>query len=270
MIKIRNGIFVVCLIGMSAFVYAGGNTEGELVSTFDFDGVEAIQVFDASIFEVRYEGGEKSTVHIEFIVPDDSVFRLNIRRGGSGLVLEPVQKSVPLLETGEHRILISGPRDIDLDISTSTGTVTAAGFNGVMNCETTTGTLELNEAEGSFACRSSTGAQRFSGCRGSFLLKSSTGNIELRSCSGEFDLQTTTGAQTGTDLLVEDDCRFTASTGSITMEFRNQMDDFTFKLSSTIGTIAIGENSVSGTYTAGNGPYTITAETTTGRQRYKK
>jgi hypothetical protein len=268
--KICTGFFIIFLLGIPAGLHAGGSTEQELVSVFDFEGIDALEVREASIFDVRYEGGTSSGVHIEFIVPDNSVFRLNTRQNGSGLVLEPVQKSRPLLETGEHRILISGPRDIDLVISTSTGSVNVSRFNGAMNCVTTTGAIEAAEAEGSFSWRSSTGSQRLAGSSGTFLLNSSTGKIKLESCSGVFVLESTTGTQTGRDLLIEGDCSFTASTGSISMEFRNPMDDFTFSLSSTIGTITIGETSVSGTYAAGDGPYTITTETTTGKQVFRK
>ena len=104
---------------------------------------------------------------------------------------------------------------------------------------------------------------------GDIRAQSSSGSISIRNQAGSLVLQAKSGNLEGTDILLTGDSSFTTSSGKITFDFKNDIEDFSFDLRSSSGIINAGRSKAKGELVFGNGRIRITGKSSSGTQTYR-
>ena len=260
-------ILLVFLISFS--LSASGNREDAAVRQYSYEGVDTLVIQDASIFEVEIRGQTSKELNVNFVAPAKTSFSLEQDHRGSGLFLTIRNKRISLPEFGDHKLVLSVPEQIDIEVESSTGSILIDGCNGSKSIQTTTGVITVRKGRGDVRSKSTTGGQEFREIVGAIDGEATTGSFRIEECEGSYNLRTTTGEQTGRKILLTGDSTFRASTGSIRMDLLNPLSELAFRLESTIGKIELGSTSASGELFIGSGDIEVTAKTTTGSQSWE-
>jgi DUF4097 and DUF4098 domain-containing protein YvlB len=115
---------------------------------------------------------------------------------------------------------------------------------------------------------STTGAQRLERIEGDVDARSTTGRVEVNDTRGRLFVKTSTGNQVGRDVTVTGDSTFEATTGSIEMDLTNDLDQLEFDLTSTTGSLRVGDDRSQRRLFLGGTGITVKGSTSTGSQRF--
>ncbi len=276
----------VFMCGMSTALPLAAEGSAEGPRDFSGRGFTSVRV-DAGTVAVEITGnlGSRVDVRPRNLPPG---MDLEYRERGSELEVW-VERYFPLPSGGRDAVIIIDlPSEVELDVETSTGGIQVelmeseqvrlesstgaiylADLSGDARVESNTGEIQVERIAGNLRVRGSTGSQDLRDINGSVDAKTTTGSITIRSSAGSFTLETGTGSQQGRELLVTGDSSFESTTGSIHMDFRNQLEDFFFDLESSVGGIEVGSVSGRGELIFGRGPISIRGESSTGSQSYR-
>lgn len=275
---------LLCGVVTQLPLLAGGGAEGP--RDFSGRGFTSVRI-DGDVVAVEVRGNLGSRVDVR---PRDFPPGLAVEYRERGSELEVwVERNFPLPSGGRTAVLtIDLPSTIDLDVETSTGAIRVefmesedlrlesstgaiylGDLRGDARVETSTGAIRIERVAGSLRVRSSTGSLDLRDINGALDAETSTGSITVRSSAGAFALETTTGSQEGREILISGDSSFRSTTGTIDIDFRNPLEDFSFELESRLGGIEVGSISGRGELIFGRGPITIEGESSTGSQTYR-
>jgi DUF4097 and DUF4098 domain-containing protein YvlB len=302
-----NGLNKLKLLVLMAVCLSFGTAN--LAASADFEslseaGVGELRV-DASMLDVEIYG------RVGFAVdgraedlPDNLI--VNYRRQGTTLYVW-VEKKYSLFPTrGRGKLVFQVPRGIDLEIETSSGTVSIQDIDsdsvevsassgsirlsavsgeidvesssgglyldridGALRAQSTSGRIEVNFLDGDLAASASSGSIRLSGITGDIDTVASSGRIELDSVRGRVRAETSSGSINGDNVWITDDSVFKTSSGGIDIDLENPLSTFQFSLSSSSGSLKAGEIRGNKALQAGSGSIRITGNSSSGSQRYR-
>ena len=279
----RTILILILLVAVSAtIIYSLGNGE-----TYDesetYRGVEKVDIFGETV-DVEIIGGSSNSIDLELIQIPES-YTITHTKNGSTLNIRVISGTTWFSGNIDPRMELSVPDSVDIDIENSTGDVIVENIEGKnfnivtstgdiqlndistnINVKSTTGDMEFDKIDGDIKAKSSTGGQDYSNIFGDINAESSTGDKTLYDVKGKLDLTSSTGSITGKKVELTDDSNFRTSTGDINLDLINDMDDFSFDMTSSTGDIQIEESKGSGKLKFGNGSIKITAESSTGEQ----
>ena len=156
-----------------------------------------------------------------------------------------------------------------ISASSSSGAISINGCRGPLQIKSSSGRVTAREVTGDISAGTSSGGQTYEAVEGNIRAQSSSGKISIHDQTGTLDLKATSGALEGNDVLLKGDSSFTTSSGRITFDFRNDIDDFSFDLSSSSGIINAGRSKAKGELVFGSGKIRITGRSTSGAQTYR-
>ena len=113
------------------------------------------------------------------------------------------------------------------------------------------------------------GKQVYDGIKGDIFAHSSSGNLNITDHEGGLNLESSSGKQTGRDIRITKDSSFRTRSGKIDFDFINNIDDFTFDLSSSSGKIKVGSTNAKGRVVTGNGKILLEGRSSSGGQVYR-
>ena len=257
------------LLLLSTMACTWGMTELE-DDRFEYSGIDAIRVENAAIFNIEVAGINTNSVTGEIVNPSGKRLMVTHDRQGSTLVVRVTQRRPSFGPfTGDHRLIFKVPKTIDLDLGTSTGSIRVDGCQGPKRLDTSTGSIFVGGSDGSIESHSSTGRQEFENVDGRIKAESSTGSLSLRDVTGAFDLHSSTGTHEGWNIQVTGDSSFRTSTGSIRLDFVNELAEFNFDLDTSTGRLKVGSTESKGSLKYGNGKIRIYGRSSTGSQSYE-
>lgn len=225
----------------------------------------------------------KVSGNLTFLVPEKTVLVVD---NSSGSV------SVSNLETGQAKIKSSsGSIKVDgivgdLNISassgslklndivgqisglTSSGSINVNQIVGDLNLKSSSGGQSINNLKGSVNCKASSGSLKLNGVKGDIKAVTSSGSIRLEDVKGSLNLISSSGSQNGNNILLSANSSFTSSSGSISMNLKNDMEDLTFDLSASSGSLRAKGSSGSKNLKGGSGPIYVKGSSVSGSQKY--
>ena len=183
---------------------------------------------------------------------------------------------IEMIDTDEIRLESSSgkihSKDLSADgigASSSSGAIDIINCRGHLSIRSSSGRVTAREVTGDISAGTSSGAQTYEAIEGNIITESSSGKISIHDQTGTLDLKATSGALEGNDVLLKGDSSFTTSSGRITFDFRNDIDDFSFDLSSSSGIINAGRSKAKGILVIGKGKIKITGKSSSGAQTYR-
>jgi len=155
-----------------------------------------------------------------------------------------------------------------LSARSTTGGIEVLGSSGELEIGSTTGSLEIDDFEGTITASSTTGRHHYEEIIGQIDARSTTGRVEFSDVTARLRVRTSTGSQTGHDVLLTENSSFEATTGSIDMDLVNDLDDLEFDLTSTTGSLRVGDERSQRRLFFGGSGVEVNATTSTGSQRF--
>lgn len=183
---------------------------------------------------------------------------------------------IEMIDTDEIRLSSSSGKIDAQDLaagsisaSSSSGAININGCRGSLQIKSSSGRVTAREVTGDISTGTSSGAQTYEAIEGNIITESSSGKISIHDQTGTLDLKATSGVLEGNDVLLKGDSSFTTSSGRITFDFKNDIDDFSFDLRSSSGIINAGRSKAKGELVFGSGKIRITGRSTSGAQTYR-
>ncbi len=295
----RLTLIIVSLFIPALLFGAGQGEDGD----FSYSGIDSLEV-DAGTFDVVVEatGGREVSMEIEnypdgftvYHIVEGSTVRVRVEQTFSlftlphrGTLVFRVPASIDIgIETTTGDARVAGVSRAELRVRTTTGSIileettgslfarstTGAievlGSSGELEIDSTTGSLEIDDFEGTITASSTTGRHHYEEIVGQIDARSTTGRIEFRAVTARLRVRTSTGSQTGRGVLLTEDSSFEATTGSIDMDLDDNIDDLEFDLTSTTGSLRVGDERSQRRLFFGGSGLEVNASTSTGSQRF--
>jgi len=203
---------------------------------------------------------------MRFTVPADIL--VNVKNSSGSVAVKGIEAAELKLEVSSGSLQIADCRS-KLSATSSSGKITVETCTGDKRLKASSGSITVTNSDGNIEADSSSGKQRYEGIRGSIVAQSSSGGISISDFEGRLDLKSNSGRFSGTGVTVTGDSSFETSSGSITIDFVNPENDFTFELRSSSGTISAGGTRAKGTVVTGSGKILIRGKSSSGNQSYK-
>jgi DUF4097 and DUF4098 domain-containing protein YvlB len=135
------------------------------------------------------------------------------------------------------------------------------------------GDLIVKHLKGNASSRSSFGEQRYEDVEGDISSNASSGDIKIKNSKGVLTLGTSFGNITGKDVLLSSNSEFKTSSGDITLNLLNALNELSFDLQSSSGELVIEKDNVKNSsdkkLVLGQGAIRIKGVSSFGDQLYK-
>lgn len=204
---------------------------------------------------------------IEIRVPMD--IGLDLKTSSGKIEIEMIDTDEIRLSSSSGKIYAQDLAAGSISASSSSGAININGCRGPLQIKSSSGRVTAREVTGDISAGTSSGGQTYEVVEGNIAAQSSSGKISIHDQTGTLDLKATSGALEGNDLLLKGDSSFTTSSGRIMFDFKNDIDDFSFDLSSSSGIINAGRSKAKGVLIIGSGKIRITGRSSSGAQTYR-
>jgi hypothetical protein len=279
----RSIIVTLVLFAVSlAASYASGVVGEEAVTadSFEYDGIREIRLRDGSFFDVVINGSSRTAVAGQVAMPEKNLDKYRIVHEKRGPVLEiSLEKKVAILGiTGKNEIILEVPTQTLLDIVTSSGSQVVEGIESArMVLKASSGDILLlagtgnvsAEVTGNITARSSSGDQKYENVTGDIAAQSSSGKITIREQTGMLDLKATSGDLKGEGVRLTGNSSFATSSGRIEFDFSNPIEEISFDLSASSGSLRAGESRGEKRLVLQGGGIRIVGKSSSGDQTYQ-
>lgn len=255
-------IFLFSICAASAF---SSSTYEEIISEQDFNNVKELIIEDAHIFNIEIEGVNRDTVSVQFIKPDKAPFSLHAEHHAGKLWLDiDSEKKINNVPSGTYLIKIQVPVDCSVSVKTATGAVAVQNIISGVEISSSTGDIQIKNIEGRVDINSDTGSIFADTITGTLEAELQTGNFNLLNFFGNLSISSETGLINGVDVYIEEQCELETSIGMIHIDVLNDLETFSFDISSTLGQITIGTESFSHKIKTKSGDINLSAESELG------
>ena len=213
-----------------------------------------------SPFALRQSG------RLYFEVPED--VDLDLRSASGEIVIRNMSPARLRAESSSGNISISRIGS-DLEVKNASGDINLGMIDGNVRVENSSGRIELTDVNGNVSAGASSGDLRLSAVEGDIEASSNSGRIALRSTTGALHLHTSSGAIHGEDVYITGASMFETGSGRIDVDLRNQLNDLSFRLTSSSGALQVGNLKGERNLAAGEGTIRVTGETSSGSQLFR-
>ncbi len=147
-------------------------------------------------------------------------------------------------------------------INSLSGDVVVDQLNGDLSVSTTYGNQLLKGIKGDVKSNSISGNINAQQCKGAIQMRASYGNINLSDCNGSMNIFVQSGDISGRNVEVVTQLEMRSQYGSIHMQLKNKVEDLSFDLGTSSGTITIEKETLkqskeNGQLTLNKGPIKI-------------
>ncbi len=158
------------------------------------------------------------------------------------------------------------------DVSCSFGHQTFSHMRGDLKTVSSSGNVTVEELTGNASVKSTFGAQDYKSVEGDIVSSASSGDIKLSDHKGQLTLSTSFGSIRGKNITLKGNSEFKASSGNISMNIINNMEDLRFDLVSSSGNLSIDKADIKkrsdNKLQYGGGPILIKGVSSFGNQNY--
>jgi hypothetical protein len=203
---------------------------------------------------------------LQFWVPKDC--NLFVKNSSGNIKVANLQYGELVLENSSGNIRLT---DIltNSRVRTASGSVHIENHKGNINASTSSGSQNMMNISGDITTKSSSGSVNIKDSGGNVEAEASSGSIRLTNVQGALNLRTTSGSIRGSGILLVDNSIFISSSGSITIDLQNDINDLGFDLTAGSGSIIVnGERSSKRYLTNSRGGLLINANSSSGSQTF--
>ncbi len=155
-----------------------------------------------------------------------------------------------------------------IDAKSTSGNLEMRNINGQVYGKSTSGNHDYENIEGNLEAISSSGDIELSQYSGEIRAESTSGGIELERGTGALYLKSTSGDIEGYQLQVSGDSQFRASSGDIDIEMNNNLEEFSFDLQTSSGSLRVGSRTAEKNLYLRQGGFWIRGVTSSGDIRF--
>lgn len=130
----------------------------------------------------------------------------------------------------------------NIQMNTSSGDSKISNVTGNITIQSSIGDQKYEQITGDIKSSCSSGDVRISNVKGNVDLSSSIGNINFENYIGTPTIRTSSGDISGTNVELIDNITIESTIGDVHFDLVNKMDDLSFDLDTTIGTININKD----------------------------
>ncbi len=286
-IRLKNGSFFDVVINGSSRTAVTGQV---VMPEENLDRYRVVHEKRGSVLEI---GLEKNVINIgttgknEIVLEVPTETLLDIVTSSGDQVVEGIESGRVVLKASSGDITVSTIRaDLSITVSSgriemqeitggitvrsSSGEISLRDGTGNVSAEASSGKISLSEVKGDITARSSSGDQRYENVTGSIAARSSSGKITTREQSGSLDLKATSGDLKGESVRLTGDSSFETSSGKIEFDFANPIEELSFDLSASSGSLRAGESRGGNRLVLqGGGGTRIVGKSSSGDQTYR-
>ena len=166
----------------------------------------------------------------------------------------------------------------DLDINYLKGSISAASTSGDQkfnhiraNISTvaTSGDLSLFDIVGDLSTRTTSGDLQFEDIEGRVSNVSTSGNLTINKAKTILDLHTTSGDISGDGIELIGDSKFKSTSGDVSIDFDNNIDEMSFDLRASSGDLRAGSRSADRKLYMKHGDVWVYGHSSSGDQNYR-
>jgi len=178
------------------------------------------------------------------------------------------------IETNLTSVSTSG----DLQIDYLKGSISVAStsgdqdFNHVradISSRATSGDMSFFDVVGDISTKTTSGDLQFENIEGNVSNVSTSGNLTIRNAKTILDLLVTSGDIRGAGIELLGDSKFTSTSGNVSMDFENNIDEISFDLRASSGDLSAGDRSSEKKLYLRRGEVWIFGHSTSGDQTYR-
>lgn len=129
----------------------------------------------------------------------------------------------------------------DLRITATSGDLRAEIITGQVRAKTTSGNQQLYEIVGKVEADATSGDIRIKKAEGDIEATSTSGEISLENTKGILNLRSTSGDIEGREVFLTSNANFKSTSGAIYIRLKNKIQDLTFDLEASSGSLKAGD-----------------------------
>jgi DUF4097 and DUF4098 domain-containing protein YvlB len=166
----------------------------------------------------------------------------------------------------------------DLEINYLKGLISAASTSGdqkfnhirvSISTRATSGDLSFYDVVGDLRSRTTSGDLQFEDIDGRISNVSTSGNLTINKAKTILDLHTTSGDISGDGIELIGDSKFKSTSGDVSMDFENNIDEMSFDLRASSGDLRAGNRSAEGKLYMKHGDVWVYGHSSSGDQNYR-
>ena len=146
------------------------------------------------------------------------------------------------LDTSSGDITASGING-NVVADASSGDITLSDINGNLECDTSSGSIKVKDVKDTFfTAESSSGDIKVANVTGKISVESSSGGIGFEDVNAKINAKSTSGNIRGANVKLTGDSNFEASSGDVSIDLTNDVDQMSFELKSSSGDLKVGNS----------------------------
>ncbi len=186
----RRGMIVVALTLMLAFGLAETASAKELHKSFSgFTKVDLSTVSGDVL--IKTHSSDKVVVDVIYDVEPDDVIEFIFKESGKTLTIKEKWQGSSRRANVDWTLTV--PADIEIDFSTASGDITAAGLTGGIDANTASGDIDLRDMKGDMELTTASGDAKLVNLEGDIEISTASGDISVDNVSGDVELATASG-----------------------------------------------------------------------------
>lgn len=243
---------------------------------------------DGSVLKVWIEAPRsimgRFEARLSFKVPYD--MDIDITNSSGDIYIEEIAAEKMKLKTSSGDIdlknietqLTTTSTSGDLEINYLKDAISAASTSGAqtyshirasVSTRATSGDLSFLDIQGDLSSRTTSGDLEFEDINGRISNVSTSGNLTVDKAKTVLDLQTTSGDISGDGIELLGDSKFKSTSGNVSMNFENDIDNMSFDLRASSGDLRAGSRSAERKLYSRHGDLWVYGHSSSGDQNYR-
>ncbi len=186
----RRGMIVMALALLLAFGLSETASAKEMHKTFS--GFKTVDLSTTSgDVVIKTHKSDKVIVDVIYEVEPEDVIEFIFKESGKTLNIE--EKWQGSSRRSDVQWTLTVPADIEIEFSTASGDITAAGLTGKVDATTASGDIDLRDMKGDMELTTASGDVQLVDLTGDIEISTASGDISVENVSGDVELSTASG-----------------------------------------------------------------------------
>lgn len=235
--KLCHVSFLIILLVSITFAKISATEKQEIIKTFDKK--ESIDMrFVSGDCHVKKGSSDKIEVNLVYRIDPPEAFEPVFQEKGDELVLK---ERFHGSSSGSSTWTLTVPDGIEIQFKSASGDFEVVDLNCEIKVNTASGDISIENSDGEFHANTASGDVAIQNSKGEFDMNTASGEINVKSGSGEYSLSSASGDVDCKDILIKEECSFSAASGDVYVELA-QSSAYDLKLSSASGDAILNFN----------------------------
>jgi len=253
----------------------------ELQQSIEFDNINSIHLITSS-FDITTIGYDGEKVEAEFYYNDRYYIVDHETRGSQLSIKTKKRTSFSFFNDRNAKIILKVPFSTQLDISTTSGNIEILNSDAINRLHSTSGTVNIRSGSGDKEIDITSGSIHVEEIKGNLKIDATSGSIWIEKVEGNLSIDATSGKTNineikgslkinkisgriaGEKISIEGSADITTTSGNISIDFINPVEDLNLTIKTTSGEVRLGEMRLSGDLKTGSGKIPVRFSTTSG------